>query len=186
MEIQKKTILIIFLRKIFFKVVISLMIFCEIFCYPISLNAYKLINIDDNLSECKFITNCIFQTWKVDDSEKAFSDLIQIIENTPRLEIVKKEKNYIHAIATSRIMKFIDDVEIKNLNQDKIIEKEKNYIHAIATSRIMKFIDDLEIKNLNQDNILQIKSSSRLGINDLGVNKRRVQTLRFRLIDIYD
>jgi len=128
------------------------MIFCEIFCYPISLNAYKLINIDDNLSECKFITNCIFQTWKVDDSEKAFSDLIQIIENTPRLEIVKKEKNYIHAIATSRIMKFIDDVEIKNLNQDKIIE---------------------------------VKSSSRIGIYDLGVNKRRVQTLRFRLIDIY-
>ena len=50
----------------------------------------------------------------------------------------------------------------------------------------MKFIDDIEIKNLNQDNIFQIKSSSRLGIYDLGVNKRRVQTLRFRLIDIYD
>ena len=49
----------------------------------------------------------------------------------------------------------------------------------------MKFIDDIEIKNLNQDNILQIKSSSRQGIYDLGVNKRRVQTLRFRLIDLY-
>ena len=129
------------------------MIFCDIIFYPIKLNAYGLVNNNDNLSDCKLKTNCIIQTWKVDDSEKAFIELIQILENTPRLEI---------------------------------INKEKNYIHAIATSRIMKFIDDIEIKNLNQDNIFQIKSSSRLGIYDLGVNKRRVQTLRFRLIDIYD
>ena len=129
------------------------MIFCDIIFYPIKLNAYGLVNNNDNLSDCKLKTNCIFQTWKVDDSEKAFIELIQILENTPRLEI---------------------------------INKEKDYIHAIATSRIMKFIDDIEIKNLNQDNIFQIKSSSRLGFYDLGVNKRRVQTLRFRLIDIYD
>ena len=153
MEKQNKKILLIFLKKIFFKFFISLIIFSEIIFYPIKLNAYGLVNINDNLSDCKLKTNCIFQTWKVDDSEKAFIELIQILENTPRLEI---------------------------------INKEKDYIHAIATSRIMKFIDDIEIKNLNQDNIFQIKSSSRLGIYDLGVNKRRVQTLRFRLIDIYD
>ena len=129
------------------------MILCEILFNPIKLNAHELANIDDNLSDCKLKTNCIFQTWKVDDSEKAFIELIQILENTPRLEI---------------------------------INKEKDYIHAIATSRIMKFIDDIEIKNLNQDNIFQIKSSSRLGIYDLGVNKRRVNTLRFRLIDLYN
>ena len=129
------------------------MIFSELIFYPIKLNAYGLVNNNDNLTDCKLKTNCIFQTWKVDDSEKAFIELIQILENTPRIEI---------------------------------INKEKDYIHAIATSRIMKFIDDIEIKNLNQDNIFQIKSSSRFGIYDLGVNKRRVQTLRFRLIDIYD
>ena len=129
------------------------MIFCAIFYIPITLNAFELLNIDDNLSDCKLISNCIFETWKVNDSEKAFTELIQILENTPRL---------------------------------KIIEKEKNYIHAIATSRIMNFIDDIEIKNLYQDNIFQVKSSSRSGIYDLGVNKRRVQTLHFRLIDIYD
>ena len=153
MEKQNKGISFICLKKFFFKIFISLVIFCEILFDPIKLYAYGLVNIDDNLSDCKLITNCIFQTWKVDDSEKAFIELIQILENTPRLEI---------------------------------INKEKDYIHAIATSRIMKFIDDIEIKNLNQDNIFQIKSSSRLGFYDLGVNKRRVQTLRFRLIDIYD
>ena len=128
------------------------MIFCEILFDPITLNAFELVNIDDNLSDCKLITNCTFQTWKVEDSEKVFEELIQILENTPRL---------------------------------KIIKKEKFYIHAIATSRIMKFVDDIEVKNLNQENIFQVKSSSRLGIYDLGVNKRRIQTLRFRLIDMY-
>ena len=141
------------MKKFFLKFFIFIIILCEIIFYPIKLNAFGLVNINDNLSDCKLITNCNFQTWKVDDSEKAFIELIEILDNTPRLEI---------------------------------INKEKNYIHAIATSRIMKFIDDIEIKNLNQDNIFQIKSSSRLGFYDLGVNKRRVQTLRFRLIDIYD
>ena len=153
MEKQNKKFLITYLKQTFFRMFISLMIFCEILCDPVTFNVYALENIDDNLSECKLKTNCIFQTWKVDDSEKKFNELIQIIENTPRLEIIKKEKNYVHAIATSRIMKFIDDIEIKNYKKDKII---------------------------------QVKSSSRLGLYDLGVNKRRVETLRFRLIDIYD
>ena len=140
------------MKKTSFKLIISLIIFCQILFVPITLNANEIVNIDNNLSDCKLITNCIYQSWKVYDSEKAFTDLIQILENTPRL---------------------------------KIIKKEKYYIHAIATSRIMKFIDDIEIKNLNEDNIFQVKSSSRIGIYDLGVNKRRVQTLRFRLLDIY-
>ena len=152
MEQQDKISLIKLLKETFFKLFIIVLIFCELLFDPITLNADQLVNIDDNISECKRINNCIFQTWKMDDSEKAFTELIQILENTPRL---------------------------------KIIKKEKYYIHAIATSRIMRFIDDVEVKNLYQDNILQIKSSSRKGIYDLGVNKRRVQTLRFRLIDMY-
>ena len=153
MENQNKTFLIIFRIKYFCKLLISLIIFCEILFIPFTLNAYQLVNFEDVLSDCKLRTNCIFQSWKVDNSEKKFNELIEILENTPRL---------------------------------KIIKKERNYIHAVATSRIMKFIDDIEIRNLYEDNILQVKSSSRLGIYDLGVNKRRVQTLRFRLIDIYD
>ena len=153
MEKQNKKISFILLKKFSFKFFISIIIFCELILYPIKLNSYGIESINDNLSDCKLITNCIFQTWKVDNSEKSFIELIQILENTPRIEI---------------------------------INIEKNYIHAIAKSRIMKFIDDIEIKNYNKDNIFQIKSASRLGIYDLGVNKRRVQTLRFRLIDIYD
>ena len=152
MEKQNKRISFIFLKKNFYKLFISSIIFCGILFDPITLNSYELASIDNNLTNCKLRTNCIFQTWEVDDSEKAFIELIQILENTPRV---------------------------------KIIEKEKDYIHAVAISRIMKFVDDIEIKSLNKDNIFQVKSHSRAGIYDLGVNKRRVETLRFRLIDLY-
>ena len=141
-----------FLKNNFFKLFVCFMIFSQILINSTSLNAYELLDTDNNLTNCKLITNCTFQNWKVDDSEKAFADLIQILENTPRL---------------------------------KIIKKDRNYIHAIVTSRIMKFVDDVEIRSLTNKNIFQVKSSSRLGIYDLGVNKRRVETLRFRLIDIY-
>ena len=137
-----------FIKDTLFKLFVCLIIFFD----PIKLGAYELVNIDNNLTNCQLITNCTFQNWKVDDSKKSFDELIQILENTPRL---------------------------------KIIKKDNDYIHAIVTSRIMKFIDDIEIKSINKDNVFQVKSSSRLGIYDLGVNKRRVETLRFRLIDLY-
>ena len=142
----------IFIKDTLFKFFVGIIIFFEILFDPIKLGAYELVNIDNNLTNCQLITNCTFQNWKVDDSKKSFDELIQILENTPRL---------------------------------KIIKKDNDYIHAIVTSRIMKFIDDIEIKSINKDNVFQVKSSSRLGIYDLGVNKRRVETLRFRLIDLY-
>ena len=153
MDKQKRTISILFWKGNILKLSVCLIILFEIIFNPIKLSAYELVNIDKNITNCQLTTNCSFQDWKVDDSEKAFNELIQILENTPRLKIIKKNKDYIHAIATSRIMKFIDDIEI--------------------------------ISNSN-NNVLYIKSSSRLGIYDLGVNKRRVDTLRFRLIDLYD
>ena len=153
MEKQIKRVLILFLKDIFFKIFIGLLIFCGIFLNPITLKSYEILSNENNLSNCKLMTNCSFQNWNVDDSEKAFTELIEILENTPRI---------------------------------KIIKKDSSYIHAIVTSRIMKFIDDVEIKKFDKYNILQIKSASRLGIYDLGVNKRRLETLRFRLIDIYD
>ena len=141
------------LKNLLFTLFVITVILANFFSYPSILKAYKLINDTNDLSACRNYGNCIFENWAVKDSDKAFKDLIVIVENTPRLEI---------------------------------IEKDHSYLHAIATSRIMHFIDDIEINNLKEKKILQVKSSSRLGFFDLGVNKRRVQTLHFRLIDIYN
>ncbi len=59
----------------------------------------------------------------------------------------------------------------------KIIERSNNYIHAEATTRWMHYIDDLEVKALKESSSIQIRSESRVGIGDNGVNKKRVNNL---------
>ena len=55
------------------------------------------------------------------------------------------------------------------------------YLHATAESRLFGFIDDLELAADPQGGVLQVRSASRLGDSDLGVNRRRVEQLRAAL-----
>ncbi|MDY6842476.1 MAG: DUF1499 domain-containing protein [Thermodesulfobacteriota bacterium] len=63
----------------------------------------------------------------------------------------------------------------------KIILATENTIHAECRSRIFRFVDDLEL-HLNPSNKrISIRSASRLGYSDFGVNRRRVEYLRHKL-----
>ena len=55
------------------------------------------------------------------------------------------------------------------------------YLHATVESRLFGFIDDLELAADPQRGVLEIRSESRLGDSDLGVNRRRVERLRAAL-----
>ena len=57
-----------------------------------------------------------------------------------------------------------------------ILEREATYLHATYSSRIFGFVDDLEL-NAPQADSLEIRSISRLGDSDLGVNGQRLQHL---------
>ena len=61
------------------------------------------------------------------------------------------------------------------LPRTKVLKKNEIYWHGICKSLIFRFPDDLEILKLN--NKIQIKSSSRYGGSDFGVNKRRINKL---------
>lgn len=82
-------------------------------------------------------------------------------------------------------MKFIQLVALaENLPRTKIIESGRNYWKGVCRSLIFRFPDDLEILKLDvrsyvdrSKGIIQIRSSSRIGQSDLGVNKRRVDYL---------
>lgn len=50
------------------------------------------------------------------------------------------------------------------------------YLHALFTSTIFRFVDDFEIRIDNINHIVHIRSASRTGYSDFGVNKRRVKT----------
>ena len=144
---------LVILRNVFWILFITFLLAFELSFNIIKTFAYEQIITVNDVSDCKSKTNCVLEIWEVNDPKKAFNDLVDILENTPRLEIVKKENEYIRAIVTSRIMKFIDDIDIKSFPDEKI---------------------------------LKVKSTSRTGFIDLGVNKRRLENLHFRLIDIYN
>ena len=100
------------------------------------------------LSECIEIAHCVREEWDVSSIENPFKDIKELIENSPRSEIV---------------------------------EIDGGYLHAEVTSKGMKYIDDLEISFAPEFSKLQIRSESRVGESDLGVNQKRVDLLKSNL-----
>ncbi len=59
-----------------------------------------------------------------------------------------------------------------------IIEDTGEYLHAEARSLIFRFVDDLECALDTAAGVIHVRSASRVGHGDLGVNRRRVERLR--------
>jgi len=72
---------------------------------------------------------------------------------------------------------------VENIPRTTIVESDGDYLHAEVTSRIMKYVDDLEISYLPEKNSLIIRSESRVGDGDFGVNRKRVNLLINNLLD---
>lgn len=53
-----------------------------------------------------------------------------------------------------------------------------NYIAATFSSSLFGFVDDLEVRFSVTENVIHIRSASRVGYGDFGVNRRRVESLR--------
>lgn len=65
----------------------------------------------------------------------------------------------------------------------EIIAETDNYIYAQFTSRWMGFIDDVEfLVSPTKPNTIEVRSASRLGESDLGVNRQRIETIRQLLV----
>lgn len=67
---------------------------------------------------------------------------------------------------------------LENTENAAIIKDETNYIYAEFTSPLMGFVDDVEFYLDEQETLIQVRSASRLGESDLGVNRKRIETIR--------
>ena len=63
-----------------------------------------------------------------------------------------------------------------------IVAATDDYIHALCRTRL-GFVDDLECRLCLAKRVIHVRSASRLGIWDLGVNRARIEALRTRLRD---
>ncbi|MEM6752744.1 MAG: DUF1499 domain-containing protein [Cyanobacteria bacterium P01_C01_bin.38] len=66
----------------------------------------------------------------------------------------------------------------------EVVEETDNYIHALSKSRIFKFTDDVEFYFPTDENVIHVRSASRVGESDLGVNKRRIEQIRLAMEDL--
>lgn len=66
----------------------------------------------------------------------------------------------------------------------EVVEQTDNYIHAESTSRIFKFVDDVEFYFPKDRNVVHVRSASRVGESDLGVNRRRIEQIRLAMQDL--
>ncbi|PZU92820.1 MAG: DUF1499 domain-containing protein [Pseudanabaena sp.] len=67
---------------------------------------------------------------------------------------------------------------ISKMPRAKIITAEGNYIYAEFTSAFMGYVDDVEFYLNTENGVIDVRSASRLGKSDLGVNRDRIETIR--------
>lgn len=60
----------------------------------------------------------------------------------------------------------------------KIVNEQEGYLHATYRSQVMGFVDDLELLFPPNQKIIELRSSSRIGYYDFGVNRDRAEALR--------
>ncbi|WP_082856503.1 DUF1499 domain-containing protein [Marinomonas atlantica] len=65
----------------------------------------------------------------------------------------------------------------------RLIESRLGYSHFEVSSDFFGFKDDLEVYFPEADSVMHIRSASRVGYDDLNVNRERVRQIRDLLVD---
>lgn len=68
---------------------------------------------------------------------------------------------------------------LEDMPRTRIAAATDDYLHAVCRTRL-GFPDDVECLLSIEEEVIHIRSASRLGYSDWGVNRRRVEALRRR------
>lgn len=63
----------------------------------------------------------------------------------------------------------------------EVVKSAPDYLYVRFTTRIMKFVDDAEFWYDPSAQAIQVRSASRLGSKDFGVNRSRIEQIRHSL-----
>ena len=111
----------------------------------------------DRLSPCPETPNCV----NTGDRHPEGTEGIALVDDRPE--------------TLARVVEVVAD-----LPRTRVVEASEVYLHAESRSRIFRFVDDLELLLVPGGELI-VRSASRMGRGDLGVNARRVEDLRARL-----
>jgi len=114
------------------------------------------------LSPCPGTPNC------VSSQENNSQHRIQPITFEGSLELAKER---LHRVLNS-------------MRGTRIITQDVLYWHVEFTTQLLRFIDDVEFYFDGSQSLIHVRSASRQGYWDLGVNRRRVETIRSRFEEL--
>jgi len=92
-----------------------------------------------------------------------------------------------HAIAPFKIVGNVEEAwtalkkALISQSRTVITDETGNTLHAQATSLVFRFVDDIDAILDTDARLIHIRSASRTGYGDFGVNRKRVEMLRSQL-----
>ena len=69
---------------------------------------------------------------------------------------------------------------VLGMKRSRIVISENSYLHAEFTSAFFRFVDDVEFVLDDRKKLIHVRSASRVGYSDFGVNRKRVEEIRRR------
>ena len=117
---------------------------------------------NQRLSPCPGTPNC------VSSQEKNSEHRIQPITFEVSLELAKEK---LHRV-------------INSMRGTRILTQDGIYWHVEFTTQLLRYIDDVEFYFDGTQSLIHLRSASRQGYWDLGVNRRRVETIRSRFEEL--
>jgi len=64
-----------------------------------------------------------------------------------------------------------------------VVEQGDRYLRATATSALFRFVDDVDFLVVPEESVVHMRSASRVGQSDMGVNRHRYEFFRTALED---
>ena len=98
----------------------------------------------------------------------------------------KDDKHYIQPILFIGTLQEAQSQLLEMLTEwkgAKIVASQGNYIRAKFTSMVFRFVDDVEFyfpetETETKEIIIHVRSASRIGQSDFGVNRKRIEKIR--------
>ncbi len=90
---------------------------------------------------------------------------------------------YTYTASEKEAMAKLKDI-LEGMPRTKIIEESENYISVECTSLIFRFTDDVEFFVDSANKLIHFRSASRVGHSDLGVNRKRINSIKEKLKEL--
>jgi uncharacterized protein (DUF1499 family) len=123
-------------------------------------------------------------TSKAPGDTAAFDGKLAPCPATPNC-VSSQSSDRAHAIAPlasslplERAFKILENI-VSGMDRATVVTVTADYLHAIFRSRL-GFVDDVEFFRDTANAVIQMRSAARSGYWDLGVNRRRLETIRIQ------